>query len=236
VYRQCLKTFKAEKEKFSQEMGKIYERFLKLEEKRAEGVKAILQTYVAKQKLVLSKMLESFGDLVFETDKINPVADRHLLVKEKFSQTRGSMAAQQSHSTPADPQAPLPTVDPVVAELQATFVIDEPPAGIKPIMSGFLFRQRSVIKSWKKNYFVLSGSGFLHYFPNDDILSNVSESTIPLANISVQHMNTHEEKHVFEIEVNPGHIFRHSKYLFRAEEESNMVDWIVALKKVGGHE
>jgi len=236
VYRQCLKSFKVEKEKFSQDMGKLYERFLRLEEKRAEEIKAILQTYVAKQKLVLSKMLESFGDLVFETDKINPIADRQLLVREKFSQTRASMApSQQTPGVPADHIAtPLPVVDPVVAQLQATFVIDEPPDGIKPVMAGYLFRQRSVIKSWKKNYFVLSGSGFLHYFPSEDILSNVSESTIPLANVSVQHVTTHEEKNVFEVVVNPGRVFRHSKYLLRAEDEGNMVDWIVCIKKVSG--
>jgi len=226
AYKQCLKLYKSEKEKYSQDMAKTFEKFLKLEEKRVEGLKEIMQIYIAKQKLMLSKMLENFGIIYNVVSDMNPVADRQLMMKERFSQNKSSIPPVAQQQIQPDHQ------DPVLIELLANFAIDDPPTSVRPLLTGYLYRQSSLMKSWKKNYFVLTNS-FLHYFPSEEVLGNVSETTIPLGNINVQHLPDHEEKYVFELVVNPGAFFGQSKYLFRAADEAEMVDWIIAIKKYG---
>jgi len=227
VYKQCVKTLKVEKDKYTQEMGKLFERFLKLEERRVEATKTIMHLYISRQKLIFNKYLESLTELTKPVDQVNAVADRQVLIKENFSR----------RSTELPPQTQQPAhQDPVLNDLLASFVVDDPPLSVAPTFTGYLFRQSSVMKSWKKNYFVLT-SGFLHYFGSpDDILSNAPETTISLSQISVQHLTASEhEPNVFELITNPGAFFGSGRYVFRAESETNMVDWIVAIKKCAGN-
>jgi len=190
-----------------------------------------MQLYVNKQKLIYNKYLEAFIDLSKSADQVNAVADRQLLIKENYTRRQSTEVPPVLQKQPSTSNAIEP--DPALNQILASFVVDDPPNSIVPSFSGYLFRQSSVMKSWKKNFFVLTASGFLHYFNSpEDILSNAPETTVLLSNIIVQHLTSSEhEPNVFEVVGNAGAFFGSTRTVMKAEDEANMVDWIVAIKK-----
>jgi hypothetical protein len=110
------------------------------------------------------------------------------------------------------------------------------------------FSSKSVIKAgnlelggiirWKSYFFTLTKFGFLHYFASIQVNSQVvllftfqklePEGSIPLCHCEV----IVSEKNSFFLEYSPPSFFATgTKYLLRASKESEMVEWIIELKK-----
>eukprot|EP01111_Echinosteliopsis_oligospora_P007391 TRINITY_DN2232_c0_g2_i1.p1 TRINITY_DN2232_c0_g2~~TRINITY_DN2232_c0_g2_i1.p1 ORF type:complete len:532 (-),score=124.95 TRINITY_DN2232_c0_g2_i1:81-1607(-) len=272
-YHQSIVVLRSELAKYTVEMGRVFEKFLALEEGRIETTKMILQHHTNKQKLMFTKLIEK-ADEVGQTEiKIDPVADRQTLVADKFNRAdistriplstmppalavpvtssssststtstlsqkalrrrssslkqlvRGSSSSSLSATQAAASQyfdTPITTNDP-------TWDPDRPPRHLLPEQTGLLWRQSSIVKSWKKNYFLLTSGGHVHIYGSEQ--DKLPEHSISLGSATLQHLSNYEEDNVMELIVKPGSFFSSARYLIKADSREQMEQWLNAMKK-----
>ncbi|XP_015276562.1 PREDICTED: rho GTPase-activating protein 25 [Gekko japonicus] len=107
----------------------------------------------------------------------------------------------------------------------------------RPLKTGWLKKQRSIVKNWQQKYFVLKGQHLSYYKDEDD---SKLQGVIRLHSSTIKEVAaTSDEGGRFIFEVIPG-ISRdqnrtgQDSYLLMANSQSEMEDWVKVLRRVAG--
>uniref|UniRef100_A0ACB8EYY9 Uncharacterized protein n=1 Tax=Sphaerodactylus townsendi TaxID=933632 RepID=A0ACB8EYY9_9SAUR len=107
----------------------------------------------------------------------------------------------------------------------------------RPLKTGWLKKQRSIVKNWQQRYFVLKGQHLSYYKDEDD---SKLQGVIRLSGSTIKEVaGTSDEGGRFIFEVIPG-ISRdqnrtgQDSYLLMANSQSEMEDWVKLLRRVAG--
>ncbi|XP_077162186.1 rho GTPase-activating protein 25 isoform X2 [Paroedura picta] len=107
----------------------------------------------------------------------------------------------------------------------------------RPLKTGWLKKQRTIVKNWQQRYFVLKGQHLSYYKDEDD---SKFQGVIRLHGSTIKEVAaTSDEGGRFIFEVIPG-ISRdqnrtgQDSYLLMASSQSEMEDWVKVLRRVAG--
>ncbi|XP_063051004.1 rho GTPase-activating protein 25 isoform X2 [Engraulis encrasicolus] len=101
----------------------------------------------------------------------------------------------------------------------------------KPAKSGWLKKQRSIVKNWQLRYFVLRGN-ILTYYKDDR--ESTSQGTIPLWSCQVNELSSNDDKFLFEI-IRPSSGDRErDPYVLMARTQAEKDEWVRSIRRVIG--
>ncbi|KAM4702913.1 rho GTPase-activating protein 22 [Rhinophrynus dorsalis] len=100
------------------------------------------------------------------------------------------------------------------------------------LKSGWLKKQRNIMKNWQQRWFVLRGQA-LYYYKDEE--ENKLQGFIQLPGNQVQEVTSQTEeasRHLFEIIAGDKVTVNHEAFLLMANSQHEMEDWVRAIRKV----
>ncbi|XP_052411802.1 rho GTPase-activating protein 25 [Carassius gibelio] len=102
----------------------------------------------------------------------------------------------------------------------------------KPLKTGWLKKQRSIVKNWQQRFFVLRGNVLTYH--KDDKESAV-QGTIPLFSCQVNELPSNaDDKFLFEIIPSSSTDRERETYVLMATSQSEMDEWVRSIRKAIG--
>ncbi|KAL2092186.1 hypothetical protein ACEWY4_011984 [Coilia grayii] len=102
----------------------------------------------------------------------------------------------------------------------------------KPVKTGWLKKQRSIVKNWQLRYFVLRGNVLTYY---KDDRESTSQGTIPLWASQVNELPSNaDDKFLFEIIPPSGGDRERDPYVLMARSQADMEEWVRSIRRVIG--
>ncbi|XP_076127549.1 rho GTPase-activating protein 25 isoform X1 [Alosa pseudoharengus] len=104
----------------------------------------------------------------------------------------------------------------------------------KPVKTGWLKKQRSIVKNWQLRYFVLRGN-ILTYYKDDREGSSPVRGTISLWSSQVNELPSNgDEKFLFEIIPPSCGDRERDPYVLKARSQAEMDEWVRSIRRVIG--
>lgn len=209
---------------YQREMTNLFMELRVDDGRRIDGIKAVMLDNLLAQKALLEHTIKFTDAAISSVKKIDREKDVLEFIRHADLLNPAAQAGDGKDSLSTVFEVPPPHRDPLSLQRIMSEELE---------LEGKLWRPGKIIKSnWKEIYASVSKCGFFHYF--DSTRDSAPAVTIPLHDCKV---NVCPQLHQFAFEiVQPNSsVFSLSntpnKYILRADNENELVNWLLAIKK-----